>query len=75
MSFKWTCTQCNANIIVPYKSKENMSAYAFAYCPDCFKKIDEDIIGEYCTNKDENGNEIECYFDIDGIIFKCKYEE
>lgn len=74
MSFKWKCACCGTNIIVPYKLPETMSRYAAAYCPKCFKENIEicEQTGEFYQCEDENKNMINCYRDIDGMIFECK---
>lgn len=73
MSFKWKCSHCESDIVVPYKSAETISPYASAYCVDCFKKNIEvcEQTGEFYRIEDEDGKSINCYSDIDGIIFEC----
>lgn len=74
MSFKWSCTICGKDIIVPYKSPQTMSCYSVGYCNKCFNENIEicEQTGEFYKEKDENGNFINAYQDIDGIIFECK---
>lgn len=77
MAFKWKCCTCGRSIIVPYESPETMSRYATAYCPKCFKENIEicEQTGEFYQCEDENKNMINCYSDIDGMIFECSLEQ
>ena len=74
MSFVWKCDNCKKEVIVPYESPKVMSAYSIPYCEECFKGIEPcDQTGEYYQVEDQYGNKLDCYSDIDCIIFKCEY--
>ena len=76
MSFKWKCAYCGKGIIVPYESPNTMSGYAAPYCEKCFdNNIDIcEYTGEFYETEDENGNKVNCYHDMEGMIFSCKEE-
>ena len=53
-----------------------MSGYAAPYCEKCFdNNIDIcEYTGEFYETEDENGNKVNCYHDMEGMIFSCKEE-
>lgn len=77
MSFKWKCFCCGSDIVVPYKSSKTMSSVASAYCNNCFEHNIEvcSQTGEFYKIEDENGKLINCYQDIDGVIFECSNDK
>lgn len=79
MAFKWKCCTCERPIIVPYESPQTMSRYCTAQCPDCFKESlkenKDEVTAVIDTTKDENNNDINMYYDMDGMIIECSLEQ
>ena len=79
MAFKWKCCTCERPIIVPYESPQVMSRYCTVQCPDCFKESlkenKDEVTAVIDTTKDENNNDINMYYDMDGMIIECSLEQ
>lgn len=78
MAFKWKCSECLKEIIVPYKSPQTMNGMTTPLCPSCFnsffeqkdnKEYKEDI---YDVETEDENITCRCYSDPGIFIFECK---